>query len=142
MLVIVIFLLVPFYRLVAKERAILIGAVPGFTIATLYTLADEPHLALLSTGPVVIFCWAWIPVQYILLRLRKRCICRPRLGPFVETLTFVSLAVPWLAAAYWFPAIFIEEHDQNISLSVTVLVGLVWSKLVSDPFARFVRSTL
>ena len=142
LLVLVVIVLVPFYRLAANEPTILIGAVPAFAIATSYILVVEPRLALLSTGPAVIFFGAWVPTQYMLLQLRKRWISRRRLGPFVETLTFISLAAPWLAAAYWFPAIFIDEHDQTISLCVTVLTGLVWSKLISDPFAKFVRSIL
>ncbi|MDE2780783.1 MAG: hypothetical protein OXI91_14075 [Chloroflexota bacterium] len=142
LLLLVLFLLVPFHSLAAKEPTILIGAVPAFAIATSYILVVEPRLALLSVGPAVIFLGAWIPTQYMLLQLRKRWISRRRLGPFFETLTFISLAAPWLAAAYWFPAIFIDEHDQTISLCVTVLTGLVWSKLISDPFAKFVRSIL
>ncbi len=142
LLVLVLMLLLPFHRLVAKEPTILIGAVPAYVIATLYILDVEPRLALLAVGPAVIFLGAWIPAQYTLLQLRKRWICQRRLGPLVETITFIFLGTPWLAAAYFFPAIFIDEHNQTISLCVTVLTGLVWSKLISDPFAKFVRSIL
>ena len=74
LLLLVLFLLVPFHSLAAKEPTILIGAVPAFAIATSYILVVEPRLALLSVGPAVIFLGAWIPTQYMLLQLRKRWI--------------------------------------------------------------------
>ena len=135
--------------LVAKEPTILVGSVPAYGIMTAYWIpevfiqSDTPiQFILLPILPAVLFLLIWIPAQYGLLRLRKRCECRPRLGPFVETLTFISLAAPWLAAAYLFPTMFIDQDNEAISSCVAVLMGLVWSKLISDPFAKFVRSIL
>lgn len=139
-------------RLVTMEPTILIGAVPAYGIMTAYwtpevfSQSETPiQFILLPILPAILFLLIWIPAQYGLLRLRKRYACQPRLGPFVETLTFISLAAPWLAAAYFFPTIFMNQENQDnqvIASCVTVLMGLVWSKLISDPFAKFVRSIL
>ena len=142
LVVLVIAVLVPFHGMARTEPVILIGAVPAFAIASLYIVIEEPRLPLLSSAPATIFLWAWTPTQYWALQLRKKWISLRRMGPFIETLTFVLLALPWVAATYAFPAIFIKDHDQTVSLCVTVLMGLVWSKLISDPFAKFVRSIL
>ena len=135
--------------LIARERVILVGAVPAYVIASAYWIpevfkeSDTPiNFILLPLAPAVFFLMVWIPTQYGLLRLRKKCSCRPRLGPFVETLTFTLLAAPWLTAAYFFPQIFMDQHNQIISTLITVLMGIIWSTLISDPFARFVRSIL
>ena len=136
-------------RLVARERVILVGAVPAYVIVSAYWISevfkgsDAPiDLILLPLIPAALFLVVWIPAQYGLLRSRKKYSCRPRLGPFVETLTFTSLAAPWLTAAYFFPDIFLEQHNETISSLITVLMGIIWSALISEPFARFVRSLL
>ena len=135
--------------LIARERVILVGAVPAYIIVSAYWIpeifkeSDAPiYLILLPLAPAVIFLVVWIPAQYGFLRLRTKYSCRPRLGPFVETLTFTSLAAPWLTAAYFLPDIFLDQHNQIISALITVLIGLIWSTLISVPFARFVRSLL
>ena len=135
--------------LIARERVVLVGVLPAYGVMCAYWIpevvkqTDTPvQFILLPMAPALLFLFIWIPAQYLLLWWRKKCSSRPVLGPFVETLTFTLLAAPWLAAAYFFPAIFIDQHYQPISLCATIITGLVWSKLISDPFAKFVRSIL
>ena len=135
--------------MVRSEPVILVGAVPGYGIMSLYWIpevfkqSDTPtQLILLPILPAAVFLFLWIPVQYGLLKCRHKAMHRRRLGPFVETVAFMSLATPCVTAGYFFPHLFMEEPDKMIGPVVALLIGLVWSQLVAAPFARFVKSML
>lgn len=135
--------------MVKREPVILVGAVPAYGIMSLYWIpevfkqSDTPmQFILLPILPAEIFLFLWIPVQYGLLKWRHKSRHNRRLGPFVETVALISLATPWIAAAYFFPHIFMKKPDEIIGAVVVLLIGLVWSQLVAAPFAKFVRSIL
>ena len=135
--------------MVRSEPVILVGAVPGYGIMSLYWIpevfrqSDTPtQLILLPILPAAIFLFLWIPVQYGFLKWRHKAKHMRRLGPFVETVALLSLATPWVAAGYLFPYILVEEPDEIIRAVVVLLIGLLWSQLVAAPFARFVKSML
>ena len=134
------------FPLVVRERVLLVGALPAlaamFAIWIPVALKETTHIGFVVLLPLPIasaFLFMWAPVTWGLLRCMQRWHDRPRLSSFTETLAMSALMTPWLAATFGFLAI-LAEASQTLTTVTAIFIGLLWSKLLSDPFARFVKT--
>ena len=134
--------------LVARELVLLVGVIPGTVavfatwIPVALTEVERPEFVILLPLPLVAaFLLSWTPVAFGLFYFTRRWSVRPALGPFTETVAMSVLLLPWLLAAVAFPS-YMEQHNETVAVIIAISIGLLWSKLVSDPFARFVRAML
>ena len=131
---------------VARELVLLVGVLPGTAavfavwIPVAFEGAQHPEFVVLLPLPLVAaFLLLWAPVGWLAVRFTQRWRERKVLGPATETAAMSWLVLPWLLATIAFP-ILLEQDNETIAAFAAIGVGLLWSKLLSDPFARFVRA--
>ena len=135
--------------LIVRERVLLVGVLPG-TVAVFATWlplafaeAEQPEFFILLPLPLVAaFLVLWTPVTWGMFQLTRRWSSRRlMLGAAAETGAMCLLLVPWLLAAVVLPA-YLDQSNDTVAAVVAIAFGLLWSKLISDPFARFVKSIM
>ena len=131
---------------IARERVLLVGVLPG-TVAVfatwlpvVFTEAEQPELFVLLPLPMVAaFLVLWTPVAWAMFRLTCHWRDKPVLGALAETLAMSFLVLPWLLAAVVLPS-YLDQNNATVAAVVAIAIGLLWSKLLSDPFAKFVKA--
>lgn len=131
-----------------KERVLAVGYVPGAVSIVAIWLTILPEIADVKwfvLGPITtvpMFLFAWIPVAYWLVRCARRVADRSILGPATDTLSMAWLTLPWVMAAVVLPNLFDPANESAFNETVSAIgiicIGLLWSGLLSRPFARFV----
>ena len=132
--------------LIARELVLLVGVLPG-TVAVfatwlpvVFTEAEQPEFFILLPLPLVAaFLVLWTPVTWGMFQLARRWCKKPVRGPIAEAVAMCLLVLPWLLAAVVLPS-YLDKKNETVAAVVAIAIGLIWSKLISDPFARFVKA--
>ncbi len=134
-----------------KEPVLFVGLLPAMAIwlsriiPELLVAADGDGtkniiimaLFLMTIGNFLLACWA--PVTWFLFWLHRSCKERLVLGPLAELCAAISLMAPWIVGAFVLPpAVSADSHIFTITASIGI--SLLWSKVLSEPFARLVRA--
>ncbi|MCY4417936.1 MAG: hypothetical protein OXE87_16745 [Chloroflexi bacterium] len=134
--------------LVIMERGLLVGVLPAMVavfaiwMPVAFREAGQPEFVILLPLPLVAaFLLIWTPLGWVLFHLKRRCRMRLTLGGLTETIAMIWLLLPWLMATIALPAL-LGENDELVASVTSIGVGLIWSNLISQPFARFVRSII
>ena len=134
--------------LVVRERVLLVGILPGvaavFAIWIPRVVAEVPRpefVILLPLPLVAAFLLAWTPLAVGLFYLMRRWDGREKLAAGTETVAMGWLVLPWLLATVVLPS-YLGLEDETVAVVAAIGIGLLWSKLISDPFARLVRAML
>ena len=120
------------------------GVVPGaaavFVVWLPVAFAEAQRLEFVILLPlplIAAFLLIWTPVAWLLFPFTRQWSGKQVLGAGTETAAMCWLVLPWLLATIAFP-ILLDENNEAVAAFAAIGVGLLWSKLVSDPFARFV----
>ena len=130
----------------SKCPILFVGAVPSAAIwlsvslTRIDALADETYtgaaflLFLMWYVPLLV----WAPAARFLFWVADLSRKRSVPGPLTELVALSSLMIPWMLAAFVLPQ-WIDAHHQTITIMASIGVGLVWGKVISEPFATLVQ---
>ena len=140
------FMGLPIVWVSTKEPVLFVGVVPSavawFSISIPKVLAEVEQDRMLIVF-MLYLVWAfllivWAAIAWVLLQLDRRCRERMIWGPVTELCTAIGLMAPWILAAFVLPATVSAKH-QVFTIVASIGIGLLWSKVLSEPFARLVR---
>ncbi len=128
------------------EPVLFVGVLPSaviwFAISVPKMLAEVDQDYTLITF-LLYAVWAlllsvWAPAAWFSFRLNRRCKKRLVWGPLIELIAVTLLMAPWILAAFVLPSTVSADH-QIFTIVASIGIGLLWSKVLSEPFAQLVR---
>ena len=142
-----LFLFAPIIWFGTKESVLFVGILPSAAIwfsigiAKLTTVWDGDYVAgvFLVMLPLWGFLIVWAPVTWVLLWLDRRVPPKRIIAkPLAELFAMTLLMAPWGLAAFILPPAIDADHE-TFTIMASILAGLLWGKVISEPFAKVVH---
>ena len=129
-----------------KEPVLFVGMLPSaalwYSIAILQMTAqgegDYVVGIFLANMPLWFILILWAPVTWLFFwGTRRWSKKRLLLRPLTELVSVTLLMIPWFLAAFVLPHS-IDANHQTLTIMASIGIGIVWGRVVSEPFARVV----
>ena len=133
-----------FVSLVRDKRILWIGIVPAAGILMAYwalpVYSNDVglHYVLLPFTVVSLVAAVWAFFVWIFFKGVDKCSCHPTLGPLMESLAMLLLFLPFMVLAIVVPRTITGDNDWSVVIAA--IVGVVFGNVVSEPLRRFLRS--
>ncbi len=133
-----------FWILIRSKRILAIGMVPAGILLMMYWVLPglmggwELHYTLIPLTAVSALLASWTLLVWVLFKGVEIWPKHPTLGPLMESFGMLFLFSPMMVLAIWVPRAIPGGDDWSVVLAV--MVGVVFSSVVSEPLARFLRN--
>ena len=137
----------PIVFFVTKQPVLLLGILPSAAmwsvtgVAKAFTVSQVDYV---KGGFVLVMTWmiplvVWGLLTWGLFHLARRWKKRLVRGPLTELTALLFLMSPWILAAFVLPEQ-IDTANDTVTIVASIAIGLMWGKVVSEPFAKLVQA--